>query len=90
MVKLQIKSKFRAQIIILNMFYTQYIEIDVKYITPIENGTIYNICKNLINNKKELVNINIKDMFTFYDIFKMLYTMYGNYNEYSSDTTSYL
>ncbi|KEG01391.1 hypothetical protein YYE_03981 [Plasmodium vinckei vinckei] len=56
------------------MFYTQCIEIDVEYTTPIENGTIYNICKNLINNKKELVNIRIKYMAKFYDVFKMLYT----------------
>ncbi|KEG00214.1 hypothetical protein YYE_04941 [Plasmodium vinckei vinckei] len=51
------------------MFYTQCIEIDVDYTTPIENGTIYNICKNLINNKKELVNIRIKYMAKFYDQF---------------------
>ncbi|ETB59980.1 hypothetical protein YYC_02819 [Plasmodium yoelii 17X] len=69
-----------------NDFYTNYIEKNRYYIKcdnggndcsdKLKNNTEYTNYKEIIDKKKELLNINFGDMSKFYDAFKSLCNMY--------------
>ncbi|CAD2097678.1 PIR protein CIR protein [Plasmodium vinckei brucechwatti] len=67
----------------LNEFYTKYIENNKHYNEKIKiNGPTY---KDIIDNKKDLMNMNIKEILKFYEALKNLCNMYNKYNENNMD-----
>ncbi|WBY55490.1 PIR protein [Plasmodium yoelii yoelii] len=80
----------------LNDFYTKYIENNMHYTNCDDNGkdcneslknnTGYRNYKEIIDNKNELLSINLGHMSKFYDAFKLLCKMYTEIG--SSDTIS--
>ncbi|CAD2095629.1 PIR protein CIR protein [Plasmodium vinckei petteri] len=63
----------------LNDIYTNHIEKNEYYNNKIKvNGLT---CKEIINRKKDLMNMNIKEISKFYEALKTLCNMYNNYNE---------
>ncbi|CXJ30226.1 BIR protein [Plasmodium berghei] len=69
----------------LNDFYNQYININEKYKQSITGVTGYNSYKEIIDKKMDLLNMDIKDISKFYAPFKLLYEMYTNFHESTSN-----
>ncbi|CAD2109174.1 PIR protein CIR protein [Plasmodium vinckei petteri] len=63
----------------LNNFYTKYIQKNDYYNKKIkDNGPTY---KDIIDKKKDLMNINIKEILKFYEALKTLCNMYSDCNK---------
>ncbi|CAD2097388.1 CIR protein PIR protein [Plasmodium vinckei petteri] len=63
----------------LNHFYTNYIEKKMYYNNKIkDNGPTY---KDIIDKKKDLMNINIKEILKFYEALKTLCSIYNECNK---------
>ncbi|ETB60006.1 hypothetical protein YYC_02399 [Plasmodium yoelii 17X] len=65
----------------LNEFYSNHMENTEEYEQPIDDVDGYSSYKDLINKKKEYIDINIKDMSKLYDAFKILCKMINNANK---------
>ncbi|CDS44882.1 PIR protein [Plasmodium yoelii] len=72
----------------IDMFYSNYID-NNKYKNSIYDAGAYNSYDDLINKKKELMNMKIKDISKFYDPFKLLCEMYNEFDENKKDCTQY-
>ncbi|VEV54536.1 PIR protein CIR protein [Plasmodium vinckei vinckei] len=67
----------------LNKFYTDHIEKNKYYNNKInENGPSY---KDIIDKKKDLMNMNIKEILKFYEALKTLCNMYDDCNKTTLD-----
>ncbi|CAD2085045.1 PIR protein CIR protein [Plasmodium vinckei brucechwatti] len=69
----------------LNKFYTNHIEKKVYYNNNKINGDDSPTYKEIIDKKKDLMNINIKEISNFYEALKTLCNMYNKYNENNMD-----
>ncbi|EAA17874.1 putative yir2 protein [Plasmodium yoelii yoelii] len=74
--KLNQKSEYYFTTI--NDFYTKHINDNEKYTSLIKNGNNYTKFKEIIDKRKNFLEINIYDMAKFYDAFKFLCSMYDN------------
>ncbi|CDS44863.1 PIR protein [Plasmodium yoelii] len=74
----------------LNDFYNQYINKGDKYNKKIDDVTAYNSYKDLIDKKKNLMSIGIKDMSRFYHAFNELCNMYYRFDKNKADCKNYL
>ncbi|SCL86412.1 CIR protein, partial [Plasmodium chabaudi chabaudi] len=61
----------------LNDFYTKYIEKNTHYNQKISKANDNKTYKNIIDKKKNLMNMDINDIFRFYDAFESLCSMYN-------------
>ncbi|CDS44834.1 YIR protein, partial [Plasmodium yoelii] len=84
----------------LNGFYTKYTENNMNY-TKCKNGDIdcsnslkdktgYNNFTEIINERKDLLNIRFEDPFKLYYSFKLLCNMYYEINDANPDSDKYL
>ncbi|CAD2112232.1 CIR protein PIR protein [Plasmodium vinckei] len=71
----------------LNDFYEKYIKEDEEYNNPISDVDDYKSYSDLINENKELMTVDIKDMPKFYTLVQTLCKMYIECNEKNSDCT---
>ncbi|CXJ30153.1 BIR protein [Plasmodium berghei] len=62
----------------INDFYTNHVINNRKYDNFTNTAYKFTEIKEFINERKNLLNINIKDMSKFYDAFKLICSMYGN------------
>ncbi|CAD2083654.1 PIR protein CIR protein [Plasmodium vinckei lentum] len=67
----------------LNHFYTNYIEKIDYYNKKIKDNGL--TCKDIIDKKKDLMNINIKEILKFYEALKALCNMYNDCNKSTLD-----
>ncbi|CDU84847.1 hypothetical protein YYC_03299 [Plasmodium yoelii 17X] len=84
----------------LNDFYTKYTEDNTHYnyckkhnddcTITLKSKLGYNNFKEIIDKKKDLLNISFEDMPKFYDAFKLLCNMYTEFNENDPKCTEYL
>ncbi|VUC58779.1 BIR protein [Plasmodium berghei ANKA] len=72
----------------IQYFYTTYINND-KYKNTITDVTEYKNYKDLIDKKKDLINMNIKDISKFYDAFNTLCMIYIEFDEKSPNCNKY-
>ncbi|SCL84675.1 BIR protein [Plasmodium berghei] len=80
--KLNQKSEYNFTTI--NDFYTKHVNDNQKYTSLITNDNTCTKLKEIIDKRKDFLEINIEDMAKFYDAFKFLCSMYDNVerNEY--------
>ncbi|EAA19483.1 putative yir1 protein [Plasmodium yoelii yoelii] len=81
-------------------FYTKHIENNTHYNNCKKNNndcsntlkekTGYNNFKEIIDNKKDFLNINFEDISKFYDAFKLLCKIYTEFDENDPKCTEYL
>ncbi|KEG00383.1 hypothetical protein YYE_04894 [Plasmodium vinckei vinckei] len=64
----------------LNNFYTNHIEKNNHYNKKINDSNSMNY-KDIIDKKKDLMNMNIKEILKFYEALKTLFSMYDDCNE---------
>ncbi|SCL84700.1 BIR protein, partial [Plasmodium berghei] len=69
----------------LNDFYNQYINKNEKYKQSITGVTEYNSYKEIIDKKMDLLNMDNNIISKFYAPFKLLYEMYTNFDENTSN-----
>ncbi|ETB63230.1 hypothetical protein YYC_00069 [Plasmodium yoelii 17X] len=62
----------------INDFYTKHVNNNQNYTSLINDTSKCTKLKEIIDNRKDLLNINIEDMSIFYDGFKLLCNMHGN------------
>ncbi|ETB57380.1 hypothetical protein YYC_04782 [Plasmodium yoelii 17X] len=62
----------------INDFYTNHVINSHKYDNFTNNAYRFTELKEFIEERKDLLNINIEDLSKFYDAFKLLCIMYGN------------
>ncbi|CDU17348.1 PIR protein [Plasmodium yoelii] len=84
----------------LNDFYTKYTEDNTHYYyckkkdvncnSILKDNLKYNNFKEIIDKRKDLLNINFDDMSKFYDAFKLLCKMYTEFDEHDPKCTEYL
>ncbi|CXH84734.1 Plasmodium variant antigen protein Cir/Yir/Bir, putative [Plasmodium berghei] len=74
----------------LKEFYDQYINNGKEYIKAINGVSDYNSYKDLIDQKKYLMNFGTKDMSKFYDAFKLLCEMYTEFDATTPTNKNYL
>ncbi|CAD2085024.1 CIR protein PIR protein [Plasmodium vinckei brucechwatti] len=72
----------------LKDFFTNNIEKHLYYNEKITNDNDNMINKDLIDKKKDLMNMDIKDMSKFYEAFKILCKMYSAYSEKNKNCPS--
>ncbi|ETB59338.1 hypothetical protein YYC_02856 [Plasmodium yoelii 17X] len=65
----------------LNDFYTNHIKNNSQYDQYITTDSGNKINKDVIEKKQDLMNMEIKDIYNFYDVFKSLCNMYSEINE---------
>ncbi|SCL84942.1 Plasmodium variant antigen protein Cir/Yir/Bir, putative, partial [Plasmodium chabaudi chabaudi] len=70
----------------LNDFYTKHIEANAQYNTKITTVSDNKTYRNIIDKKKDLMDMDINDIFKFYAPFKSLCNMY---NELDKDYQDY-
>ncbi|CDU20328.1 uncharacterized protein PY17X_1371900 [Plasmodium yoelii] len=63
----------------INDFYTEYVNNSNKYGSFKSHAYRYTDLKEFIAEQKDLLNINIEDLSKFYDAFKLICSMYGNF-----------
>ncbi|CAD2092930.1 CIR protein PIR protein [Plasmodium vinckei brucechwatti] len=82
--KLNQHSEHKYKFANLNYFYTNYIEKKMYYNNNKikDNGLTY---KEIIDKKKDLMNINIKEILKFYEALKTLCSMYSDCNKNELD-----
>ncbi|ETB56686.1 hypothetical protein YYC_05505 [Plasmodium yoelii 17X] len=73
----KLNQKSHHKIDNLNDFFDQYINNNAKYNEDITDGSDYKNYKELINKKKNLMNLDINMISSFYDTFKSLCNMYN-------------
>ncbi|CAD2096491.1 CIR protein PIR protein [Plasmodium vinckei lentum] len=78
-----LNQKEENRVIKLNDFYTNHIKTNEHYNEKINSGNDNMIDGDLIYNKINSMNVNIKDMSKFYEAFEILCKMYNTYNENS-------
>ncbi|CXI22295.1 BIR protein [Plasmodium berghei] len=83
-------KKSEENISTLKYFYDIYIKNHEKYTNPI-NGVdaYYDSYKDIIDKKKDLINMNIKDISKFYDAFNTLCMIYIEFDEKSPNCNKY-
>ncbi|WBY54857.1 PIR protein [Plasmodium yoelii yoelii] len=62
----------------INEFYTKHVNNNSKYSKFINDSSKFTDIKEFINKQNYLLNINIKDLSKFYDVSKLICTMYSN------------
>ncbi|SCL89128.1 CIR protein, partial [Plasmodium chabaudi adami] len=77
----QLNQKTKISINNLNEFYNNYIKGIEKDSNKLDNAGTYNSCKDIINKKIDLKNIDIKEMSRLYEALKKLCKLYTEYNE---------
>ncbi|CAD2095814.1 CIR protein PIR protein [Plasmodium vinckei] len=70
-------------------FYTEYINEDDGYAKTITSDEAYNSYSDIINKKKDLMNMHINDISKFYNAFKTLCSMYNDINNDTPDCSKY-
>ncbi|VUC54664.1 BIR protein [Plasmodium berghei ANKA] len=70
-----------------NDFYTRNINNNEKYTNTIDGVEGYNSYKDLIDKKKEFMDISNENMSNLYDVFKMLCNMINNAKKNDNDET---
>ncbi|CAD2083958.1 PIR protein CIR protein [Plasmodium vinckei brucechwatti] len=70
-------------------FYTEYINEDDGYAKTITADEAYNSYSEIINKKKDLMNMHINDISKFYNAFKTLCSMYNDINNATPDCSKY-
>ncbi|SCL85079.1 Plasmodium variant antigen protein Cir/Yir/Bir, putative [Plasmodium chabaudi chabaudi] len=71
-------------------FYTKHIKNNTHYTNIINGVDVYKSYKEFIDKNNEFMNINIKDMSTFYDALKILCKLYTACNGNNKNCTKYL
>ncbi|EAA18457.1 putative yir4 protein, partial [Plasmodium yoelii yoelii] len=74
----------------LTYFYSTFINSDNKYNKAIKDATDYKSYKDLIDKKQNLMNMNMRIIFKFYDAFKILCNMYNEYKKENTNCKNYL
>ncbi|CDS44082.1 PIR protein [Plasmodium yoelii] len=62
----------------INEFYTKHVNDNSKYSKFINDSSRFTDLKKFIDKQNYLLNINIKDLSKFYDVSKLICSMYGN------------
>ncbi|SBW38287.1 BIR protein [Plasmodium berghei] len=62
----------------INDFYNEHVKNSGKYSNFISDSSRYTDLKEFIDERKDLLNINIEDLSKFYDVSKLICSMYGN------------
>ncbi|ETB59346.1 hypothetical protein YYC_02864 [Plasmodium yoelii 17X] len=62
----------------INDFYNKHIIDSGKYKQFVSDAYTYTDLEEILKKKNDLLKINIKDLSEFYDVFKLLCSMYGN------------
>ncbi|VTZ70667.1 CIR protein [Plasmodium chabaudi chabaudi] len=74
----------------LKKFYEKYIENGEEYETPIDDvSDYYSSYKNLIDKKNDFMNMDVNYISTFYELFKILCSMYNDINNDMPDCSKY-
>ncbi|SCL83561.1 CIR protein [Plasmodium chabaudi chabaudi] len=84
----KLNPKAQNGITTLKEFYNKYLKDNTKYIEEIKGKSDNNINKDLIDNKINSMNMNIKDIPKFYEALKTLCNMYTGCNEKKENYTS--
>ncbi|WBY58232.1 PIR protein [Plasmodium yoelii yoelii] len=71
----------------INDFYNKYVYSNQKYTSLINDDSKCANLKKIIDEKNDLLNINIEDMSNFYDVFKLLCNMYDIVETRADDNT---
>ncbi|ETB59045.1 hypothetical protein YYC_03337 [Plasmodium yoelii 17X] len=74
----------------LNDFYSNYIENVQEYNGSIEKNTKYKNYKEIIDGNKNFMDIDIKVMSKFYEVFKNLCKMYNELKKVNTNSNEYL
>ncbi|SCL95571.1 CIR protein [Plasmodium chabaudi adami] len=74
----------------LNDFYTKHIQTNTKYTNIIDGVDTYKSYKDYIDKNNELMAINIKDIYKFYDALKSLCELYTVCNGKNKDSKNCL
>ncbi|CDS44162.1 PIR protein [Plasmodium yoelii] len=74
----------------LNDFYTKHIETNMHYKNKIYGVSAYNCYKEIIDQKRDLLDINNNIISNFYKAFKSLYEMYYAFDGSTSNCTKCL
>ncbi|CDU17795.1 PIR protein [Plasmodium yoelii] len=74
----------------INEFYDKYIKNDDEYNKSITNVSDYNSYKEIIDKKKDLLNINFDDISNFYAAFKLLCSMHTDFSANNPNCTEYI
>ncbi|ETB63200.1 hypothetical protein YYC_00273 [Plasmodium yoelii 17X] len=74
----------------LNYFYNISINSDKRYKNPITGIPGYNSYKDLVDQKKELMDISNEKMSKLYVLFKILCNMYTDFDERNPDCAKYI
>ncbi|SCL88633.1 CIR protein, partial [Plasmodium chabaudi adami] len=73
----------------LNDFYTKHIEKNAQYNTKITTVSDNKTYRNIIDKKKDLMDMDINDIFKFYAPFKSLCDMYTELDKENQDCENY-
>ncbi|SCL93622.1 CIR protein [Plasmodium chabaudi chabaudi] len=84
----KLNQKKENEISNLNDFHNKYIKGNENHIDKINGAGSYNSYKNIINNKKYLNTIDIKEMSKFYVPLKSLCKLYTEYNKKKKNYTT--
>ncbi|SCL85267.1 CIR protein [Plasmodium chabaudi adami] len=76
----QLNQKTKNRIDNLNNYYNTYIKGIEKYSDKLEDAETYNSCKDIINKKQYLMNMDINKMSKLYEALKILCDMYTECN----------
>ncbi|ETB57310.1 hypothetical protein YYC_04818 [Plasmodium yoelii 17X] len=86
----KLDQKTENKVIKLNDFYTMYIENGKEYKQSIENYMEYKTYKEIIDKNKKLMDVDIKVISKFYDLFNNLCKMYNELSKVRSKSEEYL